>query len=305
MDKIVKVAIVGAGPAGIAAGIFLQRAGLSPLLLEKGEPGGLLRSANLVENYPGFPKGVSGRVLASRFRRQLRAVGLEAVDAQVERIARSRGSFKIDAKSQSFASRAVIVASGTRPKDPDLGSCVASRRSRVFNEITDIPRAMLRGKHAVIIGGGDAAFDYALNLRASGDGVTIVSKSGPRCLPLLRERANSRGVQTLVGFGLGSIHCTDRGRVLICRLRGDGKTEELKADFILTACGRVPNLGFLGPALAKALGTRPPPETAVKGLFVAGDAARGSHRQTGIAVGDGIRAAMMVQDLFRQRGASR
>ncbi len=302
MDAKVNVAIIGAGPAGISAGIYLQRTGLAPLLIEKGVAGGLLRSASLVENYPGFPEGISGQALVRLFSDQLRAVGLQVTSGCVERVDRLGGSFRIKTDSDSFVSRSVIVSSGTRPADLQLRGARALMGTRVFDEITDIPRAMRRGGRAIVIGGGDAAFDYALSLRASGDEVTIASRSKPRCLSLLKERAEARGVQLLEACEAASIAPLDEGVNLICKIRGARR--ELEADLVLLACGRTQNLGFLSPTLRKKIGKKAPPETAVPGFYLAGDVARGNHRQTGIAVGDGIRAAMLVQDLFRNRRGS-
>ncbi len=298
MAPDVNVAIIGAGPAGIASGIFLQRAGLRPLLLEKGQVGGLLRSANLVENYPGFPNGIIGRALAGRFTLQMAGVGLKVTRARVEHVTRLRGSFSIETRAEKFTSAALIVASGTRPAGIRLPGAKTLIGTKVFDEITEIPRTMREGKRAVVIGGGDAAFDYAINLTESGSEVTVLSRSDPRCLPLLRERAERLGVKVRIGCEIMSV--SSHGAGVVCSARGS--TKRLNADFILMACGRMPNTEFLDPALRKSMGRRPPPETAVTGLFLAGDVARGDHRQTGIAVGDGIRAAMMVQGLLRKAG---
>ncbi|MCJ7489823.1 MAG: FAD-dependent monooxygenase, partial [Thermoplasmata archaeon] len=86
MHERVSVVIVGAGPAGIAAGMFLKRAGVEPLLLEKREPGGLLREANLVENYPGFPGGISGRELASLMTHQMEKLGVRLEKRTVTKV---------------------------------------------------------------------------------------------------------------------------------------------------------------------------------------------------------------------------
>ena len=295
----VSVAVIGAGPAGIAAGIYLQRAGVDPLLIEKGEPGGLLRSANLVENYPGFPNGIAGEDLVGRFSEHLRRVGLEVSCAVVMKVNPLRGSFQVETDSGGLTSKALIVASGTRPTDIHLKGTHGLMNKRLFAEITDVPSALRKNRRAVVIGGGDAAFDYALNLSASGDEVMIVSRSKPSCLALLRERAEARGVEVLVGWTPESVRRLGRGVELKCRSRATA--EDLKADFVLSACGRVQNIDFLDPSLRRGIGKKAPPETPVPGFYVAGDVARGSQRQTGIAVGDGIRAAMLAHNFLMKK----
>jgi thioredoxin reductase (NADPH) len=303
MDAGVNVAVIGAGPAGIAAGIFLQRAGLDPLLLEKGELGGLLRNANLVENYPGFPSGIVGGELVERFSEHLRRVGLEVTRATVMRANPLRGSFEVATDSGKLTSKALIVASGTMPSEIRLKGHRALMNKSVFDEITQVPAALRRNRRAVVIGGGDAAFDYALNLIASGNQVAIVSRSKPSCLSLLRDRAEARGVEILVGWTPESVRDIRGGVELRCRSRA--MTRDLKADFVLTACGRVQNIDFLAPSLRRSIGENPPPETSVPGFYVAGDVAHGNHRQTGIAVGDGIRAAMLAQDFLKNKEGPR
>ena len=303
MDAKVNVAVIGAGPAGIAAGIFLQRAGLGPLLIEKGEPGGLLRSANLVENYPGFPNGIVGGELVGLFSEHLRRVGAVVIRARVMRVNPLRGSFQIATDAGKLTAKALIVATGTRPLDIRLKGHRALMNKSVFDEITEVPAALRKNRRAIVIGGGDAAFDYALNLRASGDEVAIVSRSKPSCLSLLRERSEEKGVEILVGLTPESVRGLGRGVELKCR--SHAMTRDLQADFVLTACGRVQNLDFLSPSLRRRIGQKPPPETPVPGFYVAGDVARGNHRQTGIAIGDGIRAAMLAQDFLKKKEGPR
>lgn len=297
MARRLNVVVVGAGPAGIAAGIFLQRTGLGPLVIEQGEPGGLLRSANLVENYPGFPRGIKGRDLARLFCRQLKSLALPVTNGCVTRIESKGGFFTTRTDKHTYTSNAVIVATGTRPCEPRLKAADTLIGRSVFNEIVDIPPRLLKGKRAVVIGGGDAAFDYALNLASTEEDVIILSRSTPRCLGLLQERARDRGVRVYEGCEAKSVRADQDGVVLHCV--ANVSSRELRADLVLMACGRTQNVEILSVALREAIGKRPAPETAIPGLFVAGDVARGAHRQTGIAVGDGIRAAMMVQDFLR------
>lgn len=288
------VSIIGAGPAGIAAAIFLKRARIELTLFEPGELGGLLRNANLVENYPGFSKGISGRELAARFAEHLALVGVKRRRQRVESLRTTRGGFRIETDASAVASRAVIVATGTVPTALDIKLDSAMVGKSVFYDVVSMPLGKSRTKRVLIVGGGDAAFDYALSLDDRGHKVTVVSRSRPRCLKLLLERAERRGIELKVGVIVKTVAEDEDGVSLGC-LSGRSPLA-LSTDWLLVACGRSPNLEFVEPRLRRRMDVKTrPPETGVPGLFVAGDVVRGLNRQTGIAVGDGILAAMHAQ----------
>ncbi len=274
----------------------MQRAGRSPLLIEKGRPGGLLLSANLVENYPGFPDGIRGSDLAELFAAQLKRVGSRITRGEVRSVSRSGGRFRIRTGQREYVSSAVLVATGTRPKETDLEGAKKLLGRLVFSEITDLP-PKARSKRILIIGGGDAAFDYGLNLKSLGNRITILSRSEPSCLSLLRDRAHRKGVKVEVGVRPTLLMEDSSGLLLKGEKRGTRL--EFHADYVLLACGRTPNIDILATTLRTSLGDGPElPETSIPGLYLLGDVARGSHRQTGIAVGDGIRAAMLANDFI-------
>ena len=298
MAKRIEVAVIGAGPAGISAAIFLKRAGAATILFEKHEVGGLLRNANLVENYPGFPNGIGGRELAVLFARQLKEHAVAVRKAEVSAVGASRSGFRIETGSGDLIARAVIVCTGTRPKDIGLkGSCDLIGK-RIFYEIVDLPPLGKKHARVLIIGGGDAAFDYSIDLSGRGHNVTIIPRSESTCLALLRERAKESGVDFLECSAPLRVRETDGG--LSLTVKGKGRQRELATDYILIACGREPELSVLDDDLKRRIGgLKDPPRTRVPGLFVGGDAVRGIHRQTGIAVGDGVLAAMLAMEFLR------
>lgn len=304
MDQQAQVAIIGAGPAGIASAVYLHRAGWTPLLLERGEPGGLLRNANLVENYPGFPGGIKGLDLVLQFRKQLDLLGISIVKADAKSVSVLKELFRIRTASGTFSSRSLIVATGTHPKKLQIPGAAGIVGKRVFSEIVDMPLASVHGKRIAIIGGGDAAFDYGLNLAERGADVTIVARSEPDCLSLLRARAEASGIDVVIGLTADLLESTDDEVSVRCHSSKGGR--ELLADYVLIACGREPNIDVLSSSLRKRIGDGVGiPETDVPGLFLAGDVVRGRHRQTAIAVGDGVRAAMMADEFLRRTEASR
>jgi thioredoxin reductase (NADPH) len=294
LDEVRQAIVVGAGPAGMAAAIYLQRAGLSPLLLEMDEPGGLLREANLVENYPGFPGGIRGADMAALMVEQARDVSVTIAKERAQRISLRKGEFVIVTDRLERVTKTLIVATGTRPIAIRLKGSPVLLGKRLFYGINSIPRKALMNSLVLVVGGGDAAFDYGLNLRSKGCKVTIVTRSPPSCLPLLKARAEMAGVEVRIGFAPKSVS-EKRGRVILSCTH-DRKLVELVGDHILVACGREPNLELLKKSNLRATVSREgPPKTNIPGLFLVGDAVRESCRQTGIAVGDGILAAMLTE----------
>lgn len=299
-----QVAIIGAGPAGIASAIYLHRAGWTPLLLEQGEPGGLLRNANLVENYPGFPGGIKGPDLVHLFKKQLDMLGIGITRTTVESVGTMRGSFRIVTTSGTFSAKSLIIATGTRAKSISLPGSAKLAGDRVFTEIVQMPLSQIPGTRVVIIGGGDAAFDYGLNLAERGADVRIVSRSGPECLSLLKARADASGIDIIVGSAATRIRKAQDEVSVRCRCDKGGI--ELLTDYVLVACGREPSVDILSESLRRRIGSRERiPDTRVPGLFMVGDVVRGVHRQTAIAVGDGICAGMMADEFLRKVEASR
>ena len=294
MDEVRNAAIIGAGPAGMAAAIYLQRAGLAPVVLEKGAMGGLLRNANLVENYPGFAGGIRGEELAARFVEQVESLGIEVRKEAVKTVRMAGGAFRIETDAREDSSQAVIVASGTRPKIPEIPGIRGLCGKKVFFEVVTVHFDENEGHHVIVLGGGDAAFDYALNFDRRGHRVTIVSRSKPRCLPLLRERTAEKGIVVKEGLMVEQLEETPKG--VVARCRTGAKRERIYGDAVVVAHGRAPELGMLDRSLLRRVrNPENPPETSVPGLYLAGDVARGEYRQTGIAVGDGIMAAMLLE----------
>jgi thioredoxin reductase (NADPH) len=293
MPKVSDAVIIGAGPAGIAASIYLKRAGIEAVLIEKGETGGLLRSANLVENYPGFPGGISGAKLVSLFKEQMEALGISPVEALAESVKTLKGGFRIDTDHGTFYSRNVLVGTGTRPKEMRLEGADGPAGKRITYDVNALP-----GKGRVlIIGGGDAAFDYALNLDSRGRETIIITRSKPRCLRLLSDRVKKEKITVAVGCAPLSVKMNEGRIELFCR--SGERTRTFDGDLMLMAVGRVPNTEILDGAAKGVKVKGRGPETNVPGVYAIGDVLGGSYRQTGIAVGSGVLAAMMVEDSVR------
>ena len=289
-----EIAIIGAGPAGAAAAVQLRRMGRDPLVFEKGRPGGLLRSANLVENYPGFPDGIAGRDLAELIGRHMERFSVRLINEEVVGMDYSGGRFVLEHHSGVCTAHRVILSAGTVPRD-DHGIAVSGRAADlVFHS----PESIREGTDTVIIGAGDAAFDYALNL-APRNRVLILGRSDkPRALKVLVERAEeNESIEYFSNAGVSDIEAEDGELVLRlkdpCGLKfpepfDTGAGNKVRADNVLFATGRRPATGFLSAQLLE-MGRRLENEGK---LFFAGDIRGGLCRQAAVAAGDGLRAAM-------------
>lgn len=284
--KIEDVVIVGAGPAGVAAAVQLKRSGIEPLLFEKNRVGGLLNNANLVDNYPGFPAGISGTTLVALFEKHLERFGIEVHTEEVLAVEHD-GHFAVTTSRRQLRARHLVVASGTKPRAVSGFAVPREAAGRVFHEVYPI-RGVL-GKKIAVIGAGDAAFDYSLNL-ARHNQVHILNRGRRRrCLDLLWEKASAESnIRYHENTSITSFRPADDGLALSC---GSGRSVlELEVDYVIFATGRIENTDFLSPPLkdkAQVL-------SAAGKLHVIGDVKNGVFRQSSIAIGEGVSAAMRI-----------
>ena len=289
------VGVIGDGPAGLSAAIQLRRSGISPVVFEKGEPGGLLRNAGCVENYPGFPDGIRGETLVKLMRLQAERHGVAVLSAAVTGIDFQAGDFRVSSGSGEWRFRRVIVASGTKPKRFDPG-ILETPDGEVHYEIASLLGES--GKTMVIVGGGEAAYDYALTL-AENNSVYVLSRGGgTKCLPSLEARVASHSrIVRLANVTVLSVAPDANGMAVRCR--GAEGPLEFRADRLIGAIGRVPDLDFLAPGLKPMI-----PGLVEEGrLYFAGDVKNGAFRQTAIAAGDGVAAAMDIRRRTAKEGA--
>lgn len=288
------VTIIGAGPAGIATAIQLKRYGIEPCLLEKNEIGGLLRNANLVENYPGFPDGISGLELVNLFKKHIRELSIKILFEGAKKLDLENGRFLVETEKRVLHSRTVVVASGTKPKkfiDFEISEEV---EGRIFHEV--YPLLGVKRKKIAILGASDAAFDYALNLGRNNEVVVLNRGKTVKSLPLLKRRA---GISPRIAYCedttiSGVMRDSQSGIVLECM--GPKGNSKLRVHYLMFATGREPQLDFLSERLKENAS-----DTEKKGvLHFIGDVRNGIFRQTAIAVGDGIMAAMKIYKRLRE-----
>jgi len=307
--------IIGAGPAGITAAIQLKRFNLAHILLDKANLGGLLQNANLVENYPGFPNGIPGPKLIALFEKQMRNIGVKVTYGEVVKLDFVDDWFTVEVGRGSIPAaqgRAryplcatvaepcqpyhfVIIATGTKPKAIPI-EIPLQLRKKVFSEVYPLLEAC--NKQVIVIGAGDVAFDYALNL-AKKNAVTILNHgSEASCLPLLWERAKeTRRITYMAETTVNGVEADETGN----RLRIQCVTNDpighyfLVTDYLLFAIGREPQTDFL----SEHVKMQAPALIESGKLYFVGDVHNGPFRQTAIAVGEGLRAAMQIYEKVR------
>jgi len=295
MMRIEDVAIIGAGPAGLSVALQLKRYGITPLLLEAGEMGGLLKNANLVENYPGFPGGITGSDLVELFKEQAKNTSVAVTKEKVVNLTHDGMLYQVSTEAERYFSRIVVIASGTKPKTLNDLQVPAGLEKKVHYEV--YPLLHLRDSHLTIIGAGDAAFDYALNL-GKNNRVTILNRGEQiKCLPLLWERAallpNITYLERTRVIEISE--SSNHGLRLDC-LSPEGKFQ-LSTDYLIGAIGREAQLDFLPDESLDIF-----QDLENQGvLYQIGDVCNGIYRQTSIAVGQGVLTAMKIYRCLKER----
>lgn len=290
MKKVYDVIIIGAGPAGIATAIQLKRYGLDFLLLEKDEAGGLLKNASLVENFPGFPKGIKGKALISNFKRHLSKSGIRIKKEKVSDVKYLRGIYNVLTSKNTYYSRYLVIASGTKPIEYRPAGRL---KKNFYYEVHELNET--RNKVVTIIGGGDAAFDYAYNLAGRGNKINILMRGcSPSCIPaLLKMARKSESININENVNIEKISESEDKILVHCVKNRHKKVFE--SDILIAAVGRNPQTDFI-----KSISKKECNALSKNSLYFAGDVKNKIYRQAAISIGDGIRAAMEVYEKIKK-----
>jgi thioredoxin reductase (NADPH) len=289
--------IIGGGPAGLTAGLYLARSRFDTLLIEKGIVGGQITNAERVENYPGFPKGVSGIELGQLIHEQATGYGLETLLAEVTEVAPDQKHNLVNTSEGNFVAESIIIASGAqfrRLEVPGEGKYVG--RGVSYCATCDGP--LFKGKPLAVIGGGDSAVTEALYLTKFASSVKLIHRrSQLRAGKIFEERATA---EPKIEFMWDTVVTRIEGNAVVSKLtlkntRND-RISVLEVSGVFVAIGSRPNStqwqGVLPLDEEGYIITNELMETKIPGIFAAGDVRHNSARQVITAAGDGATAAI-------------
>ena len=297
MGKNYQVLIIGGGPAGLTAGLYCARSRLNTLLIEKGIIGGQITNAERVENYPGFPKGISGIELGQLIHEQATSYGLETLLAEVTKVVPSPRHNLVSTSEGDFVAESIIIASGSEfrklgvpGEDKFVGKGVS------YCATCDGP--LFKGKTVAVIGGGDAAITEALYLSKFASSVKVIHRRGQlRASKINQERAMAEPkIEFIWDTVVTQIEGEGVVRKLMLKSTKNDKIAILELAGVFVAIGTEPNSaqwrGLLPLDEGGYIITNELMETKIPGIFAAGDVRHNSARQAITAAGDGATAAI-------------
>jgi len=301
-----EVIIIGGGPAGLTAGLYTSRAGLKSLLVERGIVGGQIINATLVENYPGFPNGISGAELGSLMHQQAVKYGLEVVAAEVTGIAPGQ-PYSISTTEGDFEAKAIIIAAGSEYRK--LGVLDEERLAgHGVSYCATCDGFFFRDQEVAVVGGGDTAITDALELTRHAKKVYVIHRRDQlRAGQVLQQRAFAEPKLEFIWSTLVEELVGDKVlEKLKLRNAKTGQHSILKVGGVFVAVGLMPNSrSFFNVVDLDDAGyiiTDESMATSTPGIFAAGDIRRNSPRQIGAAVGDGVTAAMSAFKYVQEVG---
>ncbi len=327
-EKMRDLVIIGAGPSGLAAAVYGASEGLDVLVLETSSPGGQAGSSSRIENYLGFPTGVSGQELAQRAYTQAEKFGAQILIAKGTRLACDRKPYAVEVESGArITARTIVIATGAEYRRPALENLPQFEGAGVYYGATFVEAQLCSGEEVIVIGGGNSAGQAAVFLAGTAKRVYVLVRSEGLADSMSRylirriEETPTIALRTRTELlGLDGGDHLERVRWRNCRT---GQTEERDIRHVFIMTGADPNTrwldgcvvldvkGFIktGPDLsAEDLNTagwslsRPPYllETSLPGVLAVGDVRGGSIKRVASAVGEGSIAISFVHQLLRQ-----
>ena len=305
MEKLnKKVIIIGSGPAGYTAALYLARAGYTPLVIAGAlTPGGQLMNTTEVENYPGFVDGILGPDLMEAMQKQAEKFGAQIILNDVVSV-----DFKDDLKTvttddgETYTANAVIISTGSQVRKLGVpGEQEYSGRGVSYCATCD--GFFFRGKPIVVVGGGDSAFEEALFLTRFGSSVTLIHRRDSfRASKIMIDRARkNEKIKFVLNSVVQSINGSNEdAQSVTVKNVVTGETQDIEASGIFVAIGHLPSTSFLNNSIAlnedgtisvQSASTK----TSIPGIFAAGDVVDSVYRQAISAAGMGCRAALDAQ----------
>lgn len=298
---IYDLTIIGGGPAGLTAGIYASRARLKVVLLEKGVPGGQIATTDRVENFPGFPEGISGLELASLLEKQAQNFGLEIKNlTEVKTLKPVETGYEIKTSEGTVLSKTVLIATGASPTRLGIkGEKEFTGRGVSYCATCD--GAFFREKKVMVVGGGDSAIEEALYLARIAAEVTVVHRRDElRATKILQERAfENPKIKFVWNSHLVEIRGEEKVSSVVVKNKLTEEEQELEMDGVFIYIGLQPNSQWLPEEIKRDekgfILTDECLMTNWKGVFAAGDVRANQLKQVITAAAEGALAAHLAE----------
>ncbi|MER5517318.1 FAD-dependent oxidoreductase [Streptomyces sp. NPDC002763] len=321
--------VIGGGPAGLGAAVYGASEGLRTVLVERAATGGQAGQSSRIENYLGFPDGVSGAQLTDRARRQAAKFGAEVLTAREVTALEVNGAARVVrfADGSAIAAHSVILATGVQYRQLEAAGCLDLTGCGVFYGSALTEATSCQGHDVYIVGGANSAGQAAMYLSRFAKSVTLLVRgadlSASMSYYLIQQINEAPNISVRSHTVVDSAHGTDRLERLTLRHSTSGETESVEAQWMFVFIGAAPLTDWLGDTVLRdgrgfilagpdlTADGRPPTaweldrppyhlETSVPGVFVAGDARAESAKRVASAVGEGAMAVMLVHRYLEQ-----
>ena len=307
-EKVEKVIIIGGGPAGFTAGLYTARAQLHPVLFTGNDIGGQVALTYEIENYPGFPEGLSGTELADRFQKQAEKFGTRVEYDHVLELDLSQHPFSLRTQfEKEYKAEAIILAMGATPRKLQVpGEEELTGRGVSYCATCD--GFFFRDKEVVVVGGGDSALEEGIFLTRFASKVTIIHRRDQlRASKILQKRAfeNDR-IEFIWDSIVTRINAGENGAVASVTLKNvkTGEIRDFPTDGVFIFIGHIPNSQIVEGQVAMEedgyVKTNRFSHTSVPGVFAAGEIQDHRFKQVSTSVGQGAMAAMEAEKFLAE-----
>jgi thioredoxin reductase (NADPH) len=305
--KLYDVIIIGSGPAGLTAGIYSVRAGLSTLIITGYTWGGQLMTTTKVDNYPGFPEGVDGPDLMMRLRQQAAKFGVEFVEADATNLDLRKRPFKVYVENRVFKGKSIIIATGAKYRELGLE---AERRllGKGVSYCAVCDGYFFKDMKVAVIGGGDTAVTDAIYLSNIADEVYLIHRrSELRATKLLQDKLKTiKNIKLILNSEVTDIIGEDRVAAIKIKNKENNIEEILEVDGVFIAIGHIPATDLVKGQIELTengyIKTYGFTKTSVEGVFAAGDVMDPRYQQMVTAAAFGAMAAIDAEEYLRKSG---
>jgi FAD-dependent pyridine nucleotide-disulphide oxidoreductase len=302
------LAIIGAGPSALAAAIYTTREDIPTVLYEKGVVGGLAAITDKVENYPGFPSGVEGMMLANQFQSQAERFGADIEFGEVSSVKKLNNAIEIIVDNKPILADAVLIATGSSYKKTGMPG-EDDFYGKGVHYCATCDGAFYRDKKIAVIGGGNSAIQEAIFLTRFASHIDLLVRSKIRASDVLQKE-----LKKYIDEGKITVHLKTtpqkilslEGKINGIEINQEDDIKQLEVEGIFVFIGLNPNTGFLqgsGIELDEQglIKTNSRLETNIPGIFASGDVRSGATMQIASAVGEGASAALSIREYLESQ----